>query len=70
MHIRVPLEETIPQLANKFPTRNRNAFVRARYLSLFVCVCGGGGEGWFRCRLFHESVNNSDGGVDGSKMGE
>jgi len=43
--ITVPLEEiTILQLAIKFPTRNRNAFVRASYLSLFVyvCVCMGG----------------------------
>ena len=66
--ITVRLEEiTILQLSNKFPTRNRNSFVTARYLSLFLCmcVCGGGVR-----RLFHESLNNSDGGVDGSKMGE
>jgi hypothetical protein len=69
MLIRVPLEViTILQLANKFLTRNRNAFVRARYLSLSVCVCVGGGG--VRCRLFQQSVNNSDGDVDGTKMGE
>jgi len=45
--VTVPLEEiTILQLANKFLTRNRNAFVTARYLPLFLCMCvsAGGGE--------------------------